>query len=214
MRALFIFALILIGSFGLKAQKFRPYHAFGFEINANSTKLIKEANFISSFGSSNADFDEPVLRFDVLFSFDYGLKKWLGLSTGLGFSLRGGKGGSYRVGYLEQSYRRDLLYLSLPLRMQLKPFNFLWFEPGLEINTYLWRSHEVFAYGSFTNLQEDFKPICVNYTASARFHLHQGLSLHLGIIRGLSPVYTGPFVYDDFGLRFGLRFMFNQPVSK
>jgi hypothetical protein len=208
MRRFLFTSLLLVVSFHVSAQKFQPYHAFGFEINANVTRLNQESS--SQFGPDQL-FDESSLGFDVLASYDYGFTSWLGLSSGLGLSLRGGAGSSYRVGFVPQTFSRDVFYLNLPLRLQFKPFKFLWIEPGMELNTYLWHSDNNPALFQNDLIPEEFKSFCLNWTAAMRFNLYRGLSLHFGMHRGLSPVYTGRHEYTDIGFRLGMRYLFNQP---
>lgn len=203
--------LFLGVSFYVSAQNFRPYHAFGFEINANVTRLNQESS--SVFGPDQL-FDESSLGFDALASYDFGFTSWLGLSSGLGLSMRGGNGSSYRVGYVPQSFSRDVYYLNLPLRLQFKPLKFLWIEPGMEFNTYLWHSDNNSALFQNDIIPDNFRSFCLNWTAALRFHLYRGLSIHLGMHQGISPVSTGRYEYTDRGFRLGVRYLFNQPDSK
>jgi len=209
--SLFIFATM---SLSLSAQKFRPYHAFGFEVNAN-TNFLSQVPYESISFSPNPIFINGTLRFDILGSYDYGIFKWLGVSSGLGLSMRGGAGRSYGVGNGSQDYRMDIFYINTPVRLQLKLFKFLWLEPGVEVNTYLWHSDVGYPITQYYSAnQEKFEPVVLNWTGCMRFNLFRGLSLHLGMHRGITTAYWGPSgKYVDFGYRVGVRYIFDQPSS-
>lgn len=208
------------------AQRFHPYHAFGVEFNLDYNDLTTMYDGdLNSEHVEYSDLTASTLRFDIYGSYDYGMLKWLGISSGLGFSLRGGAAESYRhpnnpVG------RRDLYYLTIPVRLQFKTCHFFWLEPGIEAQ-YLLGHKDV----NFQNDPNDPYPLPFNAdelhsfnlvgTASMRFNIFRGLSLNAGYHMDLMPVAkidarspsdpSATITYKDFGAYIGLRYMFNQP---
>lgn len=208
--------IFLIAFFALPvfAQRFRPYHAFGVQANANinglTTRYDGSLQYLPS-GQMNA----TSLRFDLLASYDYGLLKWLGIGSGIGFSIRGGASESYKTG---SKKRRDIYYLNVPVTLQLKPWKFLWLEPGIETKYFI--GYKDVNYSNEPFPSEDINSFDLTATAGLRFNLFTGLSLSAGYHFGLLPVaevqLDDPFIYSqttykDFGAHVGVRYMFNQP---
>lgn len=219
-------AFTCIGS--LSAQKFRPYHAYGAQINVNSSSL--PAEHIGNIGSNKAgeDMRNGKGGFDVFVHYDYGALKWLGVGTGLGYSTRGG---SSMEQYSDGS--RSLSYLNVPVRLQIKPWHFLWVEAGAEVLYFLnykdegnFNSPEVPILENVPFDADGINKLTVSFVPALRFNLFRGLSLNAGYSMGLtkaaevelshtanSNVTTSDrsTSYKNFGVFLGVRYMFNQP---
>lgn len=217
MKKYFFASIFILGGVMLSGQRFKPYNAFGAQVNVNSNRFAHTFEGSTSI-QPGPDFQDNSLRFDILACYDRGFMKWLGLSTGIGFSLRGGAKENVRRNV---TYRRDLYYLNIPVRLQFKPWKFLWIEPGVEALYLLGHSDINFGNNSTGPFDEnELNDFEVTAALALRFNLFRGLSLNLGYHRGLTPVAeieTGPGLpyskttYRDVGFHIGVRYMFGQP---
>ncbi len=128
----------LLGVYGLAAQQFRPYHALGLQMGVNVSSLWTEQSAAGEANGEKAGDELSAFNpgFDLLAHYDYGLFKWLGVGSGLGLSARGGNVRS-GTGVRNPDKKRDIYYLNIPIRIQLKPAKWFWIEPGIENKIYL-----------------------------------------------------------------------------
>lgn len=204
----------------LSAQRFRPYHAYGVQVNANSSTLATEHTGSNGFIKAGEDMNNSTMGFDVYVHYDYGALKWLGVGTGIGFSKRGGA--SAERG---SDGKRSLSYLNIPVRLQFKPWHFLWVETGVEVLYFLnYKDNGNFG-ASGVNLNnepfdaEGINNVSLSFVPALRFNLFKGLSLNAGYSIGLnnaaevetSQTITTSTTYKNFSAFVGVRYMFGQP---
>lgn len=212
-KAIFLVSVMILSS-ALWAQPFKPYHALGVQVNANYTLLNTE--WVGSFDARGVELGEGSLKIDLLASYDYGIMKWLGVSSGIGFSIRGGSAGYYTK---TKRRRRDIYYLNIPVKLQLKPFKFFWIEPGIENKILLGHTDIGFPEPK-PHRYRPFDPDHLNtYDITAlmvlRFNLLKKLSLSIGYHQALthtafvtSELSSAVTTYEDRGIRIGIRYMF------
>ncbi len=223
MKKLFTLCLSLALATNLIAQRFRSYHAYGaqFNVNISALQTTHSGNYGHVYVGQNMN--SSSVRSDIYFHYDYGMLKWLGVGTGLGISFRGGE----MDDPVNPQYngKRNLTYLNIPLRVQFKPWHFLWIEPGVELLYKMGYKDEGEFPSSGIVLGAPFDPdqinsIGVNGMLALRFNIFRGLSLNAGYSIGLtdvaeveapSPPY--PYIatsYKNWAMFIGLRYMFNQ----
>ncbi len=210
----FLTLLLILGFIKLNAQnKFKPYKAYGIEVSLAYTNMTDKD------GISNAPDFGPDLStktkflFDVKANYDYAPLKFIGLSTGAGLSVRGGKGGGFS-GFPPASPELNIFYFNIPVKLQLKA-GFFWIEPGLQTNILIAKSE---GSSSFEFDRKDLKPINLSYSLIGRFNLSKGISLHLGYERALTPVARVESQFQQVGHTYyqiswliGFRYMINEP---
>lgn len=214
MKKIILCTLLLFGCLSGYGQRFRAYHAIGAQFNTNyngfSTRFDGNLN-----NSPSGQYNLSTLRLDILASYDYGMLKWLGISTGAGFSLRGGGIESLRG----DDNRRDLYYMNIPVKLQFKPWKVFWIETGVENKLLLGYSDINPPQNGFFDADE-LRIYNLTSTIGFRFNLFRGLSLNAGYHIGLLPVAEieseeglpySKTTYKDFGASVGVRYMFNQP---
>lgn len=216
MRYLLAGCMVLGIGFQLSAQKFKTYHAFGFGAGLNSSCL--KTKYENPSMMLLPDLGDQSIRLDIYGSYDLGLIRWLGIGSGIGLSIRGGATENRST---TEKKRRDLYYLNVPLRLQLKPFRFLWIEPGVESMILL--GHTDVGYDTPWGTDEPFDNEDLEfYTISGylglRINVFKGLSLNAAVSSGLTSVAEAegsvPGVsatYADFTYSVGVRYMLNQP---
>lgn len=216
-----LFLLLATGiSLGLSAQKFRPYHAFGFDISINRVSLSTQDPEDKYIGGAGPDLTSSIFGFDAMACYDYGILPWFGISSGLGAGLRGGSGTNYNIGRRNTDYSMHIYYLNLPIKLQIKPAKWFWIEPGVEIKYVL--SHQGNGIDTHSSRNSyEFDTFNINWLAVMRFNLFRGISLSLSYHHGLDPIATVTMEdngqvysytsYTDRGLRIGFRYIFNQP---
>lgn len=215
--------LLLTGALfagNLLGQQFRPYHAYGVQLNVNSSTLGTEHTGSDGFYKAGEDMNGTTGGFDVFVQYDYGALKWLGVGTGLGFSKRGGSSSD-----IDSDGKRNLSYLNIPVKLQFKPWHFLWVEAGVEVLYFLSYQDE----GNFgaRGVAIDNEPfdadginnMTLSFVPALRFNLFRGLSLNAGYSMGLGnaaevevtqPITTSSS-YKNFSAFIGVRYMIGQP---
>lgn len=220
----YVIALMILTASLCAQQRFRPYHAFGLEAGANYGQMKKE--------SGRANYG-PTLRqyqfnFDILASYDYAPFSWLGISSGLGVSARGGKGfDDHRVSrFASESMRnsKSIYYLNIPIKLQIK-LGFVWLEPGVEHKFPFGVNSANDNSGSHVVSLDrtDLKNYHLDANVGGRINFFRGLSLSLGYGWALTPLaymederYPHLFqtAYYNRYYYLRLRYMFNQPLKK
>lgn len=195
--------VLLFMAVNLHGQKgFKPYSSHGVEIGlafsaiaVNPTGLLK---------SNSGGIDSYEVYPEIKWNYDYAPLRYLGLGTGLGLTVRGGR-----------NRNLTLYYLNLPMKVQLKAGSF-WFEPALQANLLLGANNQTS--DPFFS-KEDLRRVTLTYTLLTRVNLFKGLSLHGGIESWLTPAPLAHFShqanreirYYQFSFIIGARYMFNQP---
>lgn len=215
MRIFIATSFLFLFSVNVKGQNFQPYHAFGIQANLNQSGLYTDQEGPNVLWPGS-NLHSTMVGFDMIGSYDYGMLKWLGVSSGLGFTMRGGAAESYR--HQRKSTRR-MFYLLVPVKLQFKPWQFFWIEPGIEAQYFLTHSDQGFQKPDRPFDPEGINPLNISGAINLRFNFYKGLSLSVGYRRGLTPVaqqasQIGAFAqttYTDQGGHLGVRYMFNQP---
>lgn len=224
-----LFIACLYTSFGIQAQRFNSYHSFGIEVNVATSNmevsklLVNETN-----NPAYAPLNEPITTLDVYGKYDFGIRKWLGLSSGLGFICRGGENRVATSGpnFNQEADKRLLFYASLPLTLQLKPFKVFWLEAGLLTNFYLFKVDEGYFIDNNGDqtpnhfYEESIKPVVLNWQAGFRVNLYRGLSLNAGYYSSITPLAEEASSLNpayvtklkNYGFQLGIRYMFKQPL--
>ncbi|AEV33560.1 hypothetical protein Oweho_2592 [Owenweeksia hongkongensis DSM 17368] len=206
----------------LSAQSFKPYHSYGVVVNAHSVSLLTTQQAANNgYSKAGEDMGGSTFGFDFLAHYDYGALKWLGVGTGLGFSRRGGRGAD---GYSYDD-KRYLSYLNIPVRVQFKPWYYIWFEASVEVLYFL--NYKDVGYFSYPGVSggngpfnaEGINNMTVSFIPALRFNLFDGFSFNIGYSMGLgdaaavkvSQPTAMSTTYKNFSVFVGVRYMFNQP---
>ncbi len=217
-----LFAIFSFVPLFISAQSFKPYHSYGVLVNAHAASLgTTQQGGNNGYNKAGEDMGASTLGFDFLAHYDYGALKWLGVGTGIGFSRRGGRGAD---GYSYNS-KRYLSYLNIPVRVQFKPWYYIWFEAGVEVLYFLnykdvgYSSYPGFSDGNVPFNPEGINNVTISFIPTVRFNLFDGFSFNIGYSTGLgnaaevkvSQPNAATTTYKNFSVFAGVRYMFNQP---
>lgn len=206
-------------SFFTNAQRFKPYQTFGIQLNYSWSYIIVENR------NGGGRVTEGLNTLDIYGNYEVGVNKWLGVSSGLGLICRGAV---FYIYQQKELVTRQIFYASVPLLVQLKPFKGFWLEGGLQANTSLFH-RDVGAESSYTNAvgevydgpfdAQEINRVTVLWQAGFRVNLYRGLSLFANYYSDIIPMANQPSsnlaqndaLYQNYGISFGFRYMFNQP---
>ena len=197
-------------------RRFRPYTALGVTVSVATSALPENPEGVFREPDFGNCYCEYLVVGDIKASYDYAPFKFLGLSTGGGLSVRGGK----TVG---SGGEKAMFYLNVPLTLQLKA-GFFWLEPSLQSNL-LFAMYDGIEKKSPADLdRDDLEPVFFSYSILGRFNLFKGLSLHLGYENHLTPIgaiqsppeqsYKQSTTYYQYAYVLGVRYMFGEPEKR
>ncbi len=206
--------ILTVFFFSSYSQSFRPFHAFGFQLGANTSFYQYKGTQIFTGEPPRALLMEYVYGFEAIGHYEYGALKWLGINSGLGLSLRGG-GRADILG--NPSGRLQVLYLNVPLLAQLKTGKVFWWEIGGELKSALARFDSELNSEVYGDIE--FNSVEFAAVSGFRFNLTRGLSLaahiHWGLTRSASITEIDRFVnqpyevdYFDRAISVSVRYMF------
>lgn len=204
----------------LSAQIFQPYQEFGLQI------ALSNDNFNESFNTGAISMRPEGFLADGTYGikisgyYDITFRKWIGLTSGIGFEYKASGSHAETVGSLnpKPDVSINLLYVSVPLLVQLKPSPWFVFEIGSEMH----RNVIFNIRGDESNYQYIQLPLVdIGAVGRFRFNLLENLSLYTAIHWGLSPTMflmeMNPKTAREFqidyqlvSLSFGLRYGFKR----
>lgn len=226
MKKVHFIVIFIIFSFIANAQRFKPYKTFGVQANYAWSYIFFDGSYYGERPYAGLN------TIDIYGNYEIGVRKWLGVSSGLGFICRGATF-SGNSSYLsnDDGTTRQIFYASVPLLVQLKPFKGFWLEGGLQANTALFHNDvgavNTYTYSDGETFEGPFNPaglsrFTVLWQAGFRVNLYRGLSLFANFYKDITPtVKQKPnwFYYPNaevalgrnHGISLGFRYMFNQP---
>lgn len=215
---LFSFIFLFL-SYGLVSQNYKPYHSYGVQLNINTSGLSTEQAGGDGLSKAGEDMNAAVVGYDIFLHYDYGVLKWLGVGTGVGYSSRGGRAGDP---YFSDG-ERQLSYLNIPVRLQFKPMYYLWIEAGVEMLYFVnYKDEGNFGDPGVSNRPFDadgINNLTISFVPAVRLNLFKGLSIVGGYSMGLTNAaqvkidqpQSMSTSYKNYSVFLGMRYMIGQP---